>query len=59
MLLGSNLYGALAGGLLESLSFWFGMKSLIVLALCLYLGSAVALRTHSVTVGVPAPNAAD
>jgi len=57
--LGSNLFGALVGGLLESLSFWFGMKSLIVLALCLYLGSAMALRARSLVVGVPAPSAAD
>jgi len=57
--LGSNLFGALVGGLLESLSFWFGMKSLIVLALGLYLGSAVALRARSLVVGVPAPSAAD
>ena len=41
--LGSNLFGALAGGLLESLSLWFGLKSLTILAAFLYLGSAVAL----------------
>lgn len=44
--LGSNLFGALVGGLLESLSFWLGMKSLTLLALCLYLGSALALRAR-------------
>ena len=45
--LGSNLFGALVGGLLESLSFWLGMKSLTLLALCLYLGSALALRARA------------
>jgi spermidine synthase len=42
--LGSNLFGSLAGGLLESLSMWFGLKALTVLAAGIYLGSAVALR---------------
>jgi spermidine synthase len=41
--LGSNLFGSLAGGLLESLSLWFGLKSLVVLAAFIYAGSAVAL----------------
>src|SRR5712671_5032624 len=41
--LGSNLFGSLAGGLLESLSLWFGLKSLIVLAAVIYGGSALAL----------------
>jgi hypothetical protein len=41
--LGSNLFGALVGGLLESLSLWFGLKSLIAVAAILYLGSALAL----------------
>jgi spermidine synthase len=41
--LGSNLFGSLAGGLLESLSLWFGLKSLIVLAAVIYGGSAVTL----------------
>jgi SAM-dependent methyltransferase len=44
--LGSNLFGSLAGGLLESLSLWFGLKSLIVLAVAIYAGSALALRWH-------------
>jgi SAM-dependent methyltransferase len=42
--LGSNLFGSLAGGLLESLSMWFGLKALTLLAAGIYLGSAVALR---------------
>lgn len=43
--LGSNLYGALVGGLLESLSFWTGLRALLPLAGLLYLASAIALRT--------------
>lgn len=42
--LGSNLFGALIGGLLESLSLWFGLKSLTLIAALLYLGSAIWLR---------------
>lgn len=42
--LGSNLFGSLAGGLLESLSMWFGLKALAVLAAGIYLGSVVGLR---------------
>jgi len=59
--LGSNLFGALVGGLLESMSFWLGMKSLTILALCLYVGSALALRTQTGTLRarVTAANAAD
>lgn len=39
--LGANLFGSLAGGLLESLSMWFGLKSLLVVAALLYLASAL------------------
>lgn len=42
--LGSNLFGSLLGGLLESLSMWFGLKSLTVLAALLHLVSAVFLN---------------
>lgn len=42
--LGSNLLGALAGGLLESLSMWTGLKSLLVLAALLYLASGISLQ---------------
>jgi len=42
--LGSNLFGSLVGGLLESLSLWFGLKSLAIIAAVLYLGSAIFLR---------------
>jgi spermidine synthase len=41
--LGSNLLGALVGGLLESLSMWTGLKSLVVLAALLYFASYLSL----------------
>lgn len=41
--LGSNLFGSLVGGLLESASLWFGLKSLTIIAALLYLGSAIYL----------------
>jgi hypothetical protein len=41
--LGSNLFGSLAGGVLESLSLWFGLKSLIIIAAVIYAASAFAL----------------
>jgi spermidine synthase len=37
--LGSNLLGSLVGGLLESLSMWIGLRSLLFLALALYLAA--------------------
>jgi spermidine synthase len=42
--LGSNLLGALVGGLLESLSYWSGIRSLLVLAAVLYFASWIASR---------------
>ncbi|MFL6442335.1 MAG: spermidine synthase, partial [Candidatus Sulfotelmatobacter sp.] len=42
--LGSNLFGSLIGGLLESASLWFGLKSLAVIAALLYVASAIFLR---------------
>jgi SAM-dependent methyltransferase len=42
--LGANLFGALVGGLLESLSLWFGLRSLTILAALLYLASALLIR---------------
>lgn len=44
--LGSNLFGSLAGGLLESLSLWFGLKALVIVAALVYLGSAWRLRAR-------------
>ncbi|HKZ41403.1 MAG TPA: hypothetical protein VJ044_10605, partial [Candidatus Hodarchaeales archaeon] len=40
--LGSNLMGAILGGLLESLSYWTGLKSLVIFAACFYLASYVS-----------------
>ncbi len=37
--LGANLLGALVGGLLESLSLWTGLRSLLVVAVLLYAAS--------------------
>ena len=45
--LGSNLLGALVGGMLESLSMWSGIRSLLIIAALLYLGSWMALRAKA------------
>lgn len=37
--IGSNLLGSLAGGILESLSLWSGLKSLLLVAAVLYLAA--------------------
>jgi hypothetical protein len=42
--LGSNLFGGLMGGLLESLSLWTGIRALLILGALLYAASAVFLR---------------
>ena len=42
--LGSNLFGALVGGLLELLSLWTGIKSLLIVAALLYLASWIAMK---------------
>jgi len=42
--LGSNLLGAMVGGMLESASLWTGIRSLLIIAALLYLASWVALR---------------
>lgn len=49
--LGSNLFGSLIGGLLESLSLWFGLRSLTLIAALLYVGSAIWLRREGRTAG--------
>jgi spermidine synthase len=43
--LGSNLLGAIVGGLLESASLWTGIRWLLLFAAALYLASWIALRT--------------
>jgi spermidine synthase len=45
--LGSNLFGALVGGLLESLSYWTGIRFLLVLVALFYLASLISLRPLS------------
>jgi hypothetical protein len=52
--LGSNLFGALAGGLLESFSLWFGLRSITIIAAALYAASAIAISWRlSVPEAVP------
>jgi spermidine synthase len=41
--LGSNLLGAMIGGILESVSLWTGIRSLLFIAAFLYLASWIAL----------------
>jgi hypothetical protein len=41
--LGANLLGGLVGGLLESLSLWSGIRSLVIIAGLLYLASWIAI----------------
>jgi spermidine synthase len=43
--LGSNLLGALVGGMLESVSLWTGIRSLLVFAMVLYFLSFPFLRS--------------
>ena len=42
--LGSNLLGAMVGGMLESASLWTGIRSLLILAALLYAASWITLR---------------
>lgn len=51
--LGSNLLGALVGGLLESASLWTGIRSLLVIAALLYLASWIALLVKQPGASVP------
>ena len=44
--LGSNLLGAMIGGMLESASLWTGIRSLALLAAALYVVSWIALRVR-------------
>ncbi len=53
--LGSNLFGALVGGLLESTSYWFGLRFLLVLAAGLYLASWLALQRRREPAPAEAP----
>jgi NADH:ubiquinone oxidoreductase subunit H len=44
MALGSNLLGAVLGGILEYSSMFFGLKFVAILALLCYVGAYVSLR---------------
>jgi spermidine synthase len=59
--LGANLLGALVGGLLESLSLWTGLRSLLVVAVLFYVSSWLfrtrALPGDAASVGVRRPAA--
>jgi hypothetical protein len=53
--LGSNILGALFGGILESLSFWTGLRALLLISLGFYVVSALLLRAkEESTATVPA-----
>ncbi len=49
--LGSNLLGAMIGGMLESASMWTGIRSLLVFAAVLYVASWVALASGKKATG--------
>jgi hypothetical protein len=53
--LGANLFGGLVGGLLESMSLWTGLRSLVILAAALYAASYLALRIGDKGVMAPRP----
>jgi len=42
--LGSNLLGALVGGILESISYWAGLRALLLMSVSLYALSALAIK---------------
>jgi len=42
--LGSNLLGAVVGGVLESISFWTGLRALLLVSVLLYALSALTLK---------------
>jgi len=51
--LGSNLFGALMGGMLESISMWTGMRSLLIFAGILYFAALIAMKVHSRLIDAP------
>ncbi|HTC34177.1 MAG TPA: hypothetical protein VK724_12440 [Bryobacteraceae bacterium] len=57
--LGSNLLGSLVGGLLESLSLWMGLRSLLLLAMVLYaLAYLAQRRVHAAALAPAQPSIA-
>ena len=55
--LGSNLLGAMVGGMLESASLWTGIRSLLVLAALLYAASWMTLKSAPKEQSAPAGDA--
>jgi len=53
--LGSNLFGALVGGLLESLSMWIGLRPLLFLAAALYLRAYLTSRKQDAAASIQSP----
>jgi spermidine synthase len=53
--LGSNLLGALVGGILESISFWTGLRALLLISVALYALSALAIKKNR-SIGVQFPS---
>jgi len=51
----SNMVGAAIGGMLESASYVFGLRAVVLIAILLYLLSALALRRMPVLNRVPGP----
>lgn len=49
--LGSNLLGAMVGGMLESISMWTGIRSLVLLAAVLYMASWIFERRGKTLTG--------
>ena len=47
MALGSNLLGAVLGGILEYSSMFFGLRFVAILALLCYVGAYLSLREPS------------
>ena len=45
--LGSNLLGAVVGGVLESISFWTGLRALLLVSVLLYALSALTLKSRN------------
>jgi spermidine synthase len=56
--LGSNVLGALCGGIVESLSFWTGIRSLVLVALGFYaLSALLAQKREAGLANAESPNA--
>jgi hypothetical protein len=56
--LGSNLFGSLVGGLLESLSFVVGIKALVLIAAAMYFLSLLTIKARPSAAGqtpIPSP----